>query len=93
MLGCPTQDVEGLVGSDALALHQDALGLTDELAGGQGLVQVDGPPVLVFVGASSAQGQPGKGGEESTSLQEAGDDVDNQCNDNGAEQVGEHRMN
>src|ERR1700677_2738737 len=51
VLGGPTQDVERLLGRDALTLHEDAHGLTDRLAARQCGVEVGLPALLVLMGA------------------------------------------
>jgi hypothetical protein len=54
-----TQDVERLVGRQVLPFHQDPLGLSDHLAGGQRGVQVGGPALVVLMGPDRRVGQSG----------------------------------
>jgi hypothetical protein len=64
VLGGPAEDVEGLVGGDALAFDEDPLGLADDVAGGQRGVQVRGSLLVVFVGLGGGDGEGGERSEE-----------------------------
>ena len=52
VLGGPTQDVECLIGGDAFALHQDALGLANHLPGNKPSVKIVGFTLFNIVGLS-----------------------------------------
>ena len=47
MLGCPAQDVESLIGGNALALHQNPDRLADYLPGGHRGAEVGGSSFVV----------------------------------------------
>jgi hypothetical protein len=67
VLGGASQDVEGLLGAAAFAFHEDALGLSDDLATCEGRVKVVQPALVVFMGRGRGEGHGGKPGEENAS--------------------------
>ena len=63
MLGRPAQDVEGLVGRDPFAFHQNTLGLPDQVPANQGGLQVGDPGVFGLTGFGGGQRQAGQDGK------------------------------
>ena len=57
VLGSSTQYVERLVRGDPLSLHENPHRLADDLAAGQGGVEVVGPPFLGLVGVGNGECQ------------------------------------
>ncbi len=64
MLRRSAEDIEGLVGGDPLPFHQDSLGLTDHLAGGQGRVELGRLSLLLLMGSHRGEGQTGQGRQD-----------------------------
>ena len=59
-LGGSAQDVEGLVGGDALALDEDSLGLAEHRPGGQCGLEVVVSAFVVVVAVAEARARPAR---------------------------------
>ena len=60
MLGGADQDSKGLITGYALALHENPLGLPDQLTGGQGAVESGESALLVLMGHGRGKGDGGQ---------------------------------
>src|ERR1700761_6987482 len=62
------EQVEGVVGGDPEPLHQDALGLADDVAGGQGRVQLTAELLQRPALPDGPEGDRGVGGQDQADL-------------------------